>query len=644
MPLFAWTASAAATEFVDETGTGFSELGGDKTGDTWLTSFSRRFSQLVNGHFRSHPDPHKSDRMRIATDLLEENVGDVKISEWQATMILFKSSFGIGMLSLPYAFSKSGMVPGMIAICIIAKITNFSTKLLVWNKRKLQSGTNSVLGIPDIAYLCWGWPGLAVASAVIICCQVGNCIAYTIFLALTTSSLLEESSAGFGILQESESPFIPLALCWAVLFSFLVQMKELKTYAPLLFTAQIAHITAVITIIFYGLLHDHVCGEVEVKVFCSVRVGTHWETFPIFLGIAVFAVEGIPMVLAIENSMATPERFETAFDRAQICLVSCFLAFGVMGYWLYGDNTKSVIVLNVLGTTGLMVKALLCLVISLSYPLQFMPAGEVLKAISESSISRSIYDAVTLRYFHDMSYLEWKEKFWMVLKVCAVLGGAWVAIIFPHFGHFLSILGSITFSLITFFLPPLFYLQTFHWQVSNRMLAACLLTSCFGVAVTCVGLWSNLLATSHLQGIEHSPPNPTSPEFQQARKVYKVAEGQIARQIPKDMKHALIKYAKQAGNKAIKHMIEDHDISGTVKQKMVSNKSMAHAEAEPPSGTANNSEEAGVQPAHALHMAQEAHAPPRIINFPSHSSNGSTKETEETGGQRVVYRPIGLKH
>ncbi|EKX44947.1 hypothetical protein GUITHDRAFT_39743, partial [Guillardia theta CCMP2712] len=375
---------------------------------------------------------------------------------------LFKSSFGIGMLSLPYAFSKSGMVPGMIAICIIAKITNFSTKLLVWNKRKLQSGTNSVLGIPDIAYLCWGWPGLAVASAVIICCQVGNCIAYTIFLALTTSSLLEESSAGFGILQESESPFIPLALCWAVLFSFLVQMKELKTYAPLLFTAQIAHITAVITIIFYGLLHDHVCGEVEVKVFCSVRVGTHWETFPIFLGIAVFAVEGIPMVLAIENSMATPERFETAFDRAQICLVSCFLAFGVMGYWLYGDNTKSVIVLNVLGTTGLMVKALLCLVISLSYPLQFMPAGE------------------------------WKEKFWMVLKVCAVLGGAWVAIIFPHFGHFLSILGSITFSLITFFLPPLFYLQTFHWQVSNRMLAACLLTSCFGVAVTCVGLWSNL--------------------------------------------------------------------------------------------------------------------------------------------------------
>lgn len=40
----------------------------------------------------------------------------------------------------------------------------------------------------------------------------------------------------------------------------------------------------------------------------QVHSGARWETFPVFMGIAVFAMEGIPTVLTIENSMAEPDR------------------------------------------------------------------------------------------------------------------------------------------------------------------------------------------------------------------------------------------------------------------------------------------------------------------------------------------------
>mmetsp|Transcript_4857 Transcript_4857/g.15105 ORF Transcript_4857/g.15105 Transcript_4857/m.15105 type:complete len:325 (-) Transcript_4857:1434-2408(-) len=147
---------------------------------------------------------------------------------------------------------------------------------------------------------------------------------------------------------------------------------------------QVAMVSAVLLVVAYGLSFPSVCDkDGTVGIFCKVHTGARWETFPVFLGIAIFAIEGIPTVLAIENSMQEPHRFEEVFDRSQAMLTVVFLTFGTLGYWLYGNNTKSVITLNVQGMWGILVKCLLCLVIALSFPLQFMPAGHVLKMFSE---------------------------------------------------------------------------------------------------------------------------------------------------------------------------------------------------------------------------------------------------------------------
>mmetsp|Transcript_4855 Transcript_4855/g.15084 ORF Transcript_4855/g.15084 Transcript_4855/m.15084 type:complete len:302 (-) Transcript_4855:1234-2139(-) len=232
---------------------------------------------------------------------------------------------------------------------------------------------------------------------------------------------------------------------------------------------QVAMVSAVLLVVAYGLSFPSVCDkDGTVGIFCKVHTGARWETFPVFLGIAIFAIEGIPTVLAIENSMQEPHRFEEVFDRSQAMLTVVFLTFGTLGYWLYGNNTKSVITLNVQGMWGILVKCLLCLVIALSFPLQFMPAGHVLKMFSEHPLflraAGAVLDTELVRTrlpaASGLSVEQTSAYGWAGLKALAVFGAGTVAILFPHFGHMISLLGSVTFSIITFIVPPGLYMTS----------------------------------------------------------------------------------------------------------------------------------------------------------------------------------------
>jgi amino acid permease len=116
---------------------------------------------------------------------------------------------------------------------------------------------------------------------------------------------------GIGFRAMSYHPYVFFILCQTLLFSLLVQLKDVASMAPLLMFAQFAMTCALVLVVANGLVNPSVCDrDGATGVFCRVHVGSRWETYPIFVGIAVFAMEGIPTVLAIENSMARPERFE----------------------------------------------------------------------------------------------------------------------------------------------------------------------------------------------------------------------------------------------------------------------------------------------------------------------------------------------
>mmetsp|Transcript_47498 Transcript_47498/g.148609 ORF Transcript_47498/g.148609 Transcript_47498/m.148609 type:complete len:654 (-) Transcript_47498:28-1989(-) len=408
-----------------------------------------------------------------------------------------------------------------------------------------------VASIPHIAAVISPGLGEKWANLVVILCQLGTCIAYNIFLGVSFTAIVEElyPTHNYAEMQtRGYNPYVFFVLCNTMLFCLLVQFKDFARMAPLLIFAQGAMMTAMALVIAHGLVHPSVCDrDADTQVFCRVHWEARWQTFPIFVGIAVFAMEGIPTILAIEDSLERPELFERMFDITQTLVTVVFIGFGVMGYWLYGDNTRSVITLNIHGLWGISVKMLMVVVIFFSYPLQFFPVAQIFSKVAQkfaaSPMARRWSTVLGLSGSEvgggagevgagaskdGEADVEISDRLLSIFKVLGVLVTGLIALCVPHFGHVLSILGSVTFSAITYLIPPILYLKARQGSHHFQMVLLSFLLILFGLSVTAVGLWSNFMgADVWKHEIEKAPPRAGSSEALQAHHIYKQAEGLI---------------------------------------------------------------------------------------------------------------------
>jgi len=70
---------------------------------------------------------------------------------------------------------------------------------------------------------------------------------------------------------------------------------------------------------------------------------------PLFFGTAVFAFEGIALVLPLQNAMKKPDNFGKCLGVLNVGMVficMIFTSFGCIGYWKYGDETEGSLTLN----------------------------------------------------------------------------------------------------------------------------------------------------------------------------------------------------------------------------------------------------------------------------------------------------------
>jgi solute carrier family 36 (proton-coupled amino acid transporter) len=68
-----------------------------------------------------------------------------------------------------------------------------------------------------------------------------------------------------------------------------------------------------------------------------------------FFGIALFAFEGIALVLPLKNAMKVPRNFSKVTGVLNVSMViasTVYVAIGILGYWRYGEDTLGSITLN----------------------------------------------------------------------------------------------------------------------------------------------------------------------------------------------------------------------------------------------------------------------------------------------------------
>lgn len=338
----------------------------------------------------------------------------------QVVVNIFISFVGSGMLGMPYAFSQSGWLLGVICLGVISALNVYSMLLLVKTRRQLESkGNTGIEGYGDIGRIIAGAKGERFVNICLVISQVGFATAYIIFIAANINNItgVDRAYICFGC--------IPI-------LALLVQLKDMKHLSPFSLIADVANIAGLTAVM---------CQDWEAYHNFHEPVLTHNFSKMLYVSaVSLYSLEGVGMVLPLESSCADPKWFPSLLQRTLVAITSLMAVFGCCGYFAFGSLTEAPITLNLDGAVATIVKLALCLGLYLTFPVMMFPVNEVMEDLILGEGSRG---NKTFRAF--------------VVMMSAII--AWLI---PDFGKFLSLVGASICTILGFILPCYFHLQAFE--------------------------------------------------------------------------------------------------------------------------------------------------------------------------------------
>jgi len=301
-------------------------------------------------------------------------------SKIEAITHIVKSYLGIGILTLPVAFSNAGVVGGSIGLIITMFISVNCANILANAAIKLAASREisnmDYANTAETAFLEAGgtWARMSKYMGYLINCfllltQIGNSSVYILFVAKNLMPIIEsELSLGWDYRHYLAVLFIPILLICSI--------KNLKYLSPLTIIANILELLG-LAIIFYFIFYTPFPNIDTVPLFSSAK------KFPIFFGTAIFAFGGITVVLPVQSQMTKPKEMLGVTGATTISIVLCgvfYLAMGFCGYVKYGSAILPSISFNLPAGDPIAqaCQAMFALAVFFSYALQFYVVMDII--------------------------------------------------------------------------------------------------------------------------------------------------------------------------------------------------------------------------------------------------------------------------
>ncbi|KAL5058262.1 hypothetical protein RYX36_029866 [Vicia faba] len=175
------------------------------------------------------------------------------------------------------------------------------------------------------------------------------------------------------------------------------------------------------------------------------------------------------MVLPLESETKNKEKFGRVLGLGMGMISLLFGAFGLLGYFAFGEETKDIITTNLgQGLVSVVVQLGLCVNLFITFPLMMNPVYEVFE-----------------RRFWDSRYCLWLR--WLLVLVVSL-----VALFVPNFADFLSLVGSSVCVVLGFVLPALFHCMVFKEELGWRCMVSDGAIMVFGFVVAVYGTYSSV--------------------------------------------------------------------------------------------------------------------------------------------------------
>uniref|UniRef100_A0A224XBM7 Putative amino acid transporter n=1 Tax=Panstrongylus lignarius TaxID=156445 RepID=A0A224XBM7_9HEMI len=393
----------------------------------------------------SESSPNQSRRHPYIYDALRDRQLDHPTSNLDTMIHLLKGNIGTGILAMPDAFMNAGLVLGTVGTLFMGLVCTHCMHVLVKCAhelcRRLQVPSLSFAQVTEQAFMTgparlqrYSKHTRVLVNIFLVITQLGFCCAYFVFVAGNLQQVYEQYFAKIPRLWYFLVLLLPMIL--------LNWLRNLKYLTPASLVAAILTITG-LGITFFYILHG-LPRTNTVKMFSS------WHKLPLFFGTAMYAFEGIGVILPLENNMQTPEDFGglTGVLNTGMVIVAClYTAVGFFGYLRYGDHmipgsiTFNIPLNELLGQS---VRIMMALAIFLSYGLQFyVPIGIIWPPIKGRLNEES----------HKIAEL--------IVRTVLVLFTFFLAVAIPNLSAVISLVGALSSSAIALIFPPMIEAVTF---------------------------------------------------------------------------------------------------------------------------------------------------------------------------------------
>ncbi|XP_026491775.2 proton-coupled amino acid transporter-like protein pathetic [Vanessa tameamea] len=381
-------------------------------------------------------------------DPFEHRIVEKPSSDLRATANIIKASLGSGLLAGPLAFSNSGWGLGLVGTLLIGIICGHCVHILV----KTSRGCCKIERKPLLGYAetcksafqngpkCvrpYATAASIFAEFALVCTYVGVCCIYTVLISDSIKQLVDRYVPGVNLSVEYYCLITLVPLC------LLSQVKYLKWLAIFSLLANLFLILTYFICLYYIFGSDINLSD--------KRVVGDPSRIPAFISTVIFAMEGIGVVMPVENAMKKPQHFlgcPSVLVVAMSAIVFFYSTLGVFGYLRYGSVLRGSITLNlpIDDVPAICAKVFIALSIFFTYPLQFYVVFDIVKKYTDGYI-KDQYRTVT----------EFSAR---TAGVCFCVG---IGVALPLLEQIINIVGACFYSILGLIIPGVVE-TVFRWE------------------------------------------------------------------------------------------------------------------------------------------------------------------------------------
>ena len=425
-------------------------------------------------------------------DIPDDDHEEEKTTTLQTYVHLVKGYVGPGCLSLPWAFSKLGILGGIFSCILISYWTSANCYELV--KIKRQWGPTHMHTYPEISEWAYGKRFKKVVTLGICVQQLAVC---TVFLSFVGENILAVMSDTI-----SHGVVITLALPAVLALSCLGNLKKL---APVTMAATFCLSFAFV--LLFIVLAEHDRSDTVLPTLSLPQV-------PLAMCAILYSYEGICLILPVEGAMKSPKHFGKVFWAAMATACAVFCVVATWSVVVFGNVENGSITAFLLESPDLHRREMILIAntfvsvsILLTYPLQLYPCLELVGAWIEerrkrrgrrSALPMEEPDGIVVVVDDDDD--EEEEEYHTIpgdsiqLRFGLVFFTYLIAISIPNIQQLIALSGALAGSTVALIIPPLIELQSIKRSTGSSLGIAKCCISCFMGTILClVGTGASIL-------------------------------------------------------------------------------------------------------------------------------------------------------